>query len=155
MFGENDADVLIPDGTDEVVYSDITIADDITLASVDVQVNITHSYIGDLIIEITSPEGTTVRLHNRNGGASANIVGWYDSELSVDGPGALADFAGESTLGEWELWVSDNAGADVGTVNEWCVQALGGGGRRAAAAGPSSLPVRGLRRASATSATPS
>jgi len=88
--------------------------------------DITHTYVGDLIVEVTSPEGTTVRLHNRSGGSADDIVGWYDSELTVDGPGSLIDFAGESSLGDWTLHVSDNAGADLGTINQWCVQATGG-----------------------------
>ncbi|MBD3347632.1 MAG: T9SS type A sorting domain-containing protein, partial [Candidatus Eisenbacteria bacterium] len=65
-------------------------------------------------------------LHNRTGSSSDDIVGWYDSELVVDGPGSLSDFAGESSAGEWELWVSDNAGYDTGALNEWCVHVYGG-----------------------------
>jgi hypothetical protein len=91
-----------------------------------VYVDLTHTYIGDLIVEVTSPEGTTVRLHNRTGSGSDNIVGWYDSELTVDGPGALSDFAGESSAGEWQIWVSDNVGSDTGTLNTWCVHVYGG-----------------------------
>ena len=75
---------------------------------------------------MTSPGATTVRLHNRTGSSSANIVGWYDSELTVDGPGSLSDFSGEQSGGEWEMWVSDNAGVDIGTLNTWCVHVYGG-----------------------------
>ena len=46
----------------------------------------------------------------------------------MDGPGALADFLEESCMGDWTLWVSDNAGADLGTINEWCVKVLAGAG---------------------------
>ena len=28
-------------------------------------------------------------------------------------------------LAPWEIWISDNAGADVGVLNEWCVQVIG------------------------------
>ena len=96
------------------------------ITDVEVYIDITHTYIGDLVVEVTSPEGTTVRLHNRSGGSANNIVGWYDSERMVDGPGALTDFADESSAGDWTLWVSDNAGSDLGTVNEWCVEVTGG-----------------------------
>jgi subtilisin-like proprotein convertase family protein len=91
-----------------------------------VSVDITHTYICDLIVELTSPEGTTVRLHNRTGGTSENIVGWYDTDFTVDGPGSLTEFIGESSSGEWEIWVSDNANIDTGTLNSWCVHAYGG-----------------------------
>jgi subtilisin-like proprotein convertase family protein len=116
----------IPDNVPAGIYDTITFAEDVEITAVEVYVNITHTYVGDLIVEVTSPEGTTVRLHNRSGGSANDLIGWYDSELEVDGPGALLDFTGESCLGEWTLWVSDNAGADLGTLNEWCVQVMGG-----------------------------
>ncbi|MCK4680568.1 proprotein convertase P-domain-containing protein, partial [bacterium] len=116
----------IPDDVSAGVYDTITFAEDMDIEDVEVYVNITHTYIGDLIVEVTSPEGTTVRLHNRTGSSSDNIVGWYDTDLAVDGPGALADFADESCMGDWTLWVSDNAGVDTGTINEWCVKVLAG-----------------------------
>ena len=116
----------IPDDNPSGIYDTITFTEDMDISEVEVYVDITHTYIGDLIVELTSPEGTTVRLHNRSGGSSDNIVGWYDSELAVDGPGSLSDYAGESSSGSWTLHVSDNAGADVGTLNEWCVRVTGG-----------------------------
>jgi len=122
----NSPALAIPDSNPAGVYDTITFAEDMDITDVEVYINITHTYIGDLIVEVTSPEGTTVRLHNRSGGSADNIIGWYDSELTVDGPGALTDFTGESTVGEWTLWVSDNAGADLGTLNEWCVETLVG-----------------------------
>jgi len=118
--------LAIPDNTPAGVYDTFTFAEDVAMSDVEIYMNLTHTYIGDLILEVTSPEGTTVRLHNRTGGTTEDIIGWYDSELTVDGPGALTDFMGESPVGDWTLWVSDNAGADLGTVNQWCVQATGG-----------------------------
>jgi len=119
--------LAIPDYNTAGVYDYLTFPEDIEITDVEVYVNITHTYIGDLIVELTSPEGTTVRLHNRSGGGTDNLVGWYDTELAVNGPGALSDFAGESTTGEWALWVSDNASVDTGTLNEWCVEVYGAG----------------------------
>jgi subtilisin-like proprotein convertase family protein len=88
-------------------------------------VNITHTWIGDLIVEVTSPGGTTVRLHNRSGVSADNIIGTYGLDLTVDGPGSLDDFIGELSQGDWTLWVSDNFVIDVGTLNEWCVGVWG------------------------------
>jgi subtilisin-like proprotein convertase family protein len=105
----------------------LTFPEDLGISDVEIYVNLTHTYIGDLIVEVTSPEGTTVRLHNRSGAGANDIIGWYDSEISVDGPGELADFVGESSMGEWEIWVSDNAGQDVGVLHDWCVHVWGGG----------------------------
>jgi len=119
-------ELSIPDDVPSGVYDTLTLGEDVTITEVEVYVNLTHTYIGDLIVEVTSPEGTTVRLHNRTGSSADDIVGWYDSELSVDGPGSLSDFVGESSGGEWTIWVSDNAGMDVGVLHTWCVHVWGG-----------------------------
>ncbi len=60
----------IPDSTPAGVYDTITFAEEMDISEVEVYVDITHTYIGDLIVEVTSPEGTTVRLHNRTGGSA-------------------------------------------------------------------------------------
>ncbi len=116
----------VPDSSPVGVYGQLQFPDDVAISEVEVYLNLTHTYIGDLIVEITSPEGTTVRLHNRSGGSSSDILGWYPLEISVDGPGSLDDFIGENALGEWEIWVSDNAGGDLGTLHTWCVKVTGG-----------------------------
>ena len=115
----------IPDNTPAGVYDVIAFPQDLEIRGIQVYVNITHTYIGDLIVEVTSPGGTTVRLHNMSGIGNDNIIGTYGLDLTVDGPGSLDDFIDELSLGDWTLWVSDNMGWDVGTVNEWCVGVWG------------------------------
>jgi hypothetical protein len=83
--------------------------------------NITHSWKGDLIVELTSPTGTTVRLHNRTGNNTDDIITTYDSLTAPDGPGVMNNFDGQSPPGEWRLFVSDTAGGDTGRVNSWCL----------------------------------
>jgi subtilisin-like proprotein convertase family protein len=98
-------------------YIDVPV--DATVHSLDCYVDITHPYRGDLIVELKSPGGVTVRLHNRTDLGLDDIITWYDSETEPDGPGSMDDFVGVSTMGKWELWVSDNASGDVGTLNTW------------------------------------
>ncbi len=117
--------LAIPDNNPAGVRDYLDFPDDATIAGVEIYVNITHTYIGDLIVEVTSPEGTTVRLHNQTGGTVEDIIGWYPTELVVNGPGALEDFIGESAGGQWVMWVSDNAGIDTGMLNQWCVKVTG------------------------------
>ncbi len=112
----------IPDSNPAGVYDYLSFPDDATVSEVEVYLNLTHTYVGDLIVELTSPEGTVVRLHNRSGGSADDLVGWYPTELTVTGPGSLDDFIGENAMGDWEIWVSDNAGADVGTLHTWCLK---------------------------------
>jgi subtilisin-like proprotein convertase family protein len=116
----NDPALAIPDNTPAGVSDDIVIVPAFTVATVQASVNITHTYRGDLIVELRH-DATNVRLHNRTGGTAEDIVGTYPTTLAVNGPGSLSDFNGQSSAGTWTLFLSDNANVDVGTLNQWCV----------------------------------
>jgi len=91
-----------------------------TVSDIEVFVDILHTYIGDLIVNLTSPGGTNVVLHNRTGGSADNIYGWYPTQLTP--AGNLDDFIGDPMSERWIIHVSDNAGADLGTLRTWCVR---------------------------------
>ena len=55
------------------VSDTITVPDSETATSVLVEVDITHTYIGDLKIDIIAPDGTSITLHNNSGGNANNI----------------------------------------------------------------------------------
>ncbi len=114
-----DPEIAIPDNNSAGIRVYIDVPADAALASVDCYVAITHTFRGDLVIELKSPEGTTVRLHNRTGSSAEDIATWYDAETDPDGPGAMSDFAGEWAEGQWELYVADLAGIDTGTLHTW------------------------------------
>jgi subtilisin-like proprotein convertase family protein len=90
-----------------------------TIIDINVDMNITHTWIGDLTITLESPNATIVTLHNASGGSADNIIGNYEATLTVDGPGALADFIGGPGNGTWTLTVDDGAFGDTGTLNSW------------------------------------
>ncbi|MBD3335544.1 MAG: T9SS type A sorting domain-containing protein, partial [Candidatus Eisenbacteria bacterium] len=113
-------DLPIPDNNPSGVSDEMEISIGASVSMIEVYVDITHTYIGDLIVRLQSPEGTTVTLHDRSGGSADNLVGWYPSELTP--AESLDAFIGETTDGTWTLFVSDNAGADLGTLNEWCLR---------------------------------
>ena len=83
------------------VMSLITISDPGLIGDVNVGVDITHTFSGDLTIALTSPNGTTVTLHNMSGGAADYMFTIYDEEGGVipDGPGSLTDYIGEDKAG--------------------------------------------------------
>ena len=114
-------EIAIPDDDSTGIRVYLDVPADAEIASVDCYVNLSHTYIGDLIIELTSPEGTTVRLHDGSGGTAEDIVTWYDRETEPDGPGAMADFSGEWAEGTWEMWICDVAGSDTGTLHTWAL----------------------------------
>ncbi len=100
--------------------SEIEVMQDVEIGDVNIKLDITHTFIGDLIVDVVSPAGTTVRLHNRTGGSDDDILTTYNDDGDApDGPGVLADFNGESALGTWTLLGSDNAGIDQGSLNSW------------------------------------
>ena len=113
--------LAIPDNNTTGVTSQVMVTTGDILVSLTCSVNITHTWKGDLIVELTSPKGTTVRLHNRTGSSADNIVAHYGVDTAVDGPGALADFNGQLPIGYWKLHVWDAASGDVGVLNSWCL----------------------------------
>jgi len=115
------AGTAIPDANPAGISRTLLVTETGILSDIYCSVDITHTYQGDLIVELTSPQGTTVRLHNRTGSSAEDIHAVYDLDTQPDGPGTMADFDGEDPLGEWTLFVSDNAAADVGTLDEWCL----------------------------------
>jgi subtilisin-like proprotein convertase family protein len=129
----------IPDNNPTGISDVINVGEVAEITSVEVYVDITHTYIGDLVITLTSPVGTMVTLHDRSGGSTDDMQGWYPTELTPAEP--LSAFVGEDTDGDWTIHVSDNAGVDVGTLNSWCLRITHDGGLTAVGdTGSGSLP---------------
>lgn len=105
------------------VTSTADVSDAFTIREVDVEVEITHEDISELVITLTSPTGTVVTLHDGSGAGVANLSGTYDESLQPDGPGTMGDFAGEPGQGTWTLSVTDNVGgpAKAGEIVSWRV----------------------------------
>ena len=96
----------------------ITVSDSGTATSVSVAVDVTHTYIGDLKIDLVAPDGTTKTVHSRSGGGTDDIDQTY-----------TPDFEGESIAGTWTLRINDNyAAADDGTLNSWTLTINHGSG---------------------------
>ena len=70
--------------------------------------DITHTYIGDLKIDIIAPDGTSITLHDNSGGSTDNI----------DQPYAPL-FGSIPISGVWTLQIHDNYDADPGVLNSW------------------------------------
>ena len=73
----------IPDNNPTGVSTQLMVTDGDILAGITCSVNVTHTWKGDLVLELTSPLGTTVRLHNRTGGSTDNIVAHYLSLIHI------------------------------------------------------------------------
>ncbi len=109
--------IAIPDDVPQGVVSHIEITGAGPVRTIEVEVDITHTYRGDLKVSLISPEGHVARLHNMEGWSRDDLKRVY---IPADSPG-LASFVagGIEGRGRWTLHVSDNLRRDVGTLNAW------------------------------------
>ena len=142
-----DVPKAIPDNDAAGTTSTLAVADPGTIQDANVRIgNLTHTWVGDLKLELISPAGTIVVLANRPGGtanSANNFTGTvFDDEASVAiGAGGtaapytgsfkpqadqLSRFDGETQQGTWTLKVSDLAQADTGSLNAWGLDLAGG-----------------------------
>jgi len=96
----------------------VTVADSKPITDIRLSVAIEHSYIGDLVIKLVGPDGTSVTVHDRSGGGSDNLNTVYDTSNS---PG-LAVLLGQSPQGKWTLRVSDRARDDTGLIRGFTLE---------------------------------
>jgi len=113
-------DVPVPILDNTTSESTLEILDAFCITDLDVIVDISHTFIGDLHVDIIGPDGTEVRLHNRTGGSTDDIMTIYDDATNPpSGPGMLSDFNFKGAQGVWTLRVRDNANLDTGQINGW------------------------------------
>jgi uncharacterized delta-60 repeat protein len=131
-----------------------------SVADLDVTLDITHPYAGDLRVVLISPNGTTVELFDTVGGAGDNFTNTVlDHQATTpiaagDAPftgrfkpsGLLTAFNGQQAGGTWILRIQDQATDDAGFVNRWglTVTTVGGAnepGTRTDSAGNYSLTL--------------
>jgi serine protease len=108
----NGTDVSIPDNNNTGVTSTIAVSGRTGNApsNAQVAVNIVHTYIGDLIVDLIAPDGSVYVLHNRSGGSADNINQTYTVNLSS-----------EALNGSWRLRARDRASIDTGYINSWSI----------------------------------
>jgi subtilisin-like proprotein convertase family protein len=116
-----------------VATSTIVVSDEEPVQDVDVTVNITHTYDGDISLSLIGPDDTEVVLSYRHGGGGNDYVETvFDDEADTpiadgdppftgryipDEP--LSAFDGKIATGTWTLRVEDHAGGDTGSIDSW------------------------------------
>jgi subtilisin-like proprotein convertase family protein len=103
----------------EGVIRSFTLAGNGSLESVEVAVDITHNYPGDLFIQLTSPSGTKSILtydHTFQDHLMTNLIWTFSS----------AAFWGEDLNGTWSLQVADRWEIEAGMWNSYQVTAYAG-----------------------------
>ena len=107
--------VAIPDNNTTGITDTIQITAKGALKDIEVTVDITHTYRGDLKVSLIPPSGETIVLHNRNGGGADNLTTTYTLATTP----ALSQLVGKSLKGTWTIQVQDAAAQDTGTFNSW------------------------------------
>lgn len=105
----NESDMSVPD-QGAAIESAIVVTgrEGNALEEARVQVDIKHSYIGDLVVELLAEDGTVYVLHNRSGGSADNLSATYTVNLSA-----------KPLNGTWKLRVRDLSRGDVGELDRW------------------------------------
>ncbi|ASJ96370.1 S8 family serine peptidase [Shewanella marisflavi] len=104
----NNTSYAIPDNNTAGISSPIAVTRSGDSGTVTVKVNITHTYIGDLQVELHSPSGQVAVLHDNSGGSADNIIKSY-----------TVDMSGVESAGTWTLKAVDSARRDTGTIDAW------------------------------------
>jgi len=124
-------DLPIPDSDPEGVTYTVNLSDSGTITDLDVCINASHTWPGDLYVTLTHDSGTTVVLMNRPGGPIVgcnvdDIWAYLDDsatlttndECPVVGDlmpyEPLSAFNGQSVSGTWTLKVEDQLAFDTG-----------------------------------------
>lgn len=116
--GEVTADLLIPDNQPEGVSSIIYLRQVGKVKAVKVSVDITHTYVADLQIELKSPAGKSALLYDRVNATQRDLKQTFTADTTP----TLKVLAGEDLKGDWVLVVRDLASRDIGRLNRWSIE---------------------------------
>ena len=143
QFASNpNLNLSIPDGIGanqpgSSVSSSINVPAAGTISNIKVNVDISHTYIGDLIVTLTHPNGSTrVNLWERNCNSNpsntnfdvifqdgATSVLCADPTVGTYRPASsLSAFNGLDISGTWTLTITDNYNGDTGVLNDWYME---------------------------------
>ncbi|MGA5192002.1 S8 family peptidase [Streptomyces exfoliatus] len=109
---ENTGDYAIADNA--TVESPVTVTGVAGNApsALQVPVNIVHTYIGDLQVQLIAPDGSAYTLKAFGTGGSADNI---NTTYTVNASSEVAN-------GTWKLRVTDNASIDTGKIDSWGLQ---------------------------------
>jgi len=133
-YSSTDVPQTIPDGG--LVNSTLTIPDNKRIGKLQVFINLNHSFMPDLDVSLTAPDGNTIGLftdigstnpqNNMNLGLDDEAAIPVDSFTIFSGAifkpeldNRLDWFRGQQAQGTWTLTIRDDAVTNSGTLNGW------------------------------------
>lgn len=108
--------LTIPDDDPTGIGSALTFNHAGTARQLRLSLDIEHTYVGDLRVELLSPSGRRALLHGQTGGDADNLSVTYDSSEPAS---PLIPLLGQPVQGNWILRVTDLVGQDTGKLNRW------------------------------------
>lgn len=107
-FFESTETAAIPDNSPVGASTSINVTRSGSAGAITVAVDISHTWIGDLKVELIAPSGSSYVLHDNSGGSANNINQSYSLNLTA-----------EAANGQWTLKAVDSANRDTGSINKW------------------------------------
>jgi subtilisin-like proprotein convertase family protein len=102
--------VAIPNNDPNGIVRAVTVADDLVVEHVEITLNVTHPFVGDLRVVLTSPSGTESIVAMPRSDPTDNYTNYvFTSVRHWD----------ERSAGEWTLRIVDALPSDSGTWNSW------------------------------------
>ncbi|GGP65099.1 M20/M25/M40 family metallo-hydrolase [Saccharothrix coeruleofusca] len=108
---ENTTDVPIPDLSTAESAITVSGVPGNAPAALGLGVDITHTFRGDLVIDLLAPDGSSYRVKGSSADGGDDLVTTYTVNAST-----------EVANGTWRLRVQDVARQDVGRINGWSLQ---------------------------------
>ena len=115
--GSTTLTAAIPDHSATGVGHTLTVATDVTIEAIQIELAVTHPKVSDLGVELTSPGGTkSVILAINSNIEGEDIDSWILSSNA---------FYGEDSQGDWTIKLIDGASSNTGTLTGWKIKFFG------------------------------
>lgn len=150
-YTSTDTPVTISPDDVNTINSFLTVGDDFIITSITASMEVSHTWVGDLNAILKSPLSTNINLFDRPGNpasnfgcdgdnlqltfddGAANDAASLENGCDTGGPGysisgtyqpidALSGINGESSMGTWELEMSDAFAQDGGALETWSLE---------------------------------
>lgn len=109
--------------TTGTITTSVNITQDIEIEHILIDLDISHSKAGDLVVTLISPSGTeSVLMYNVDNGSFTTAYGVYQG---VNFEFSSVAHWGESSAGIWTLKIEDTAAGNAGTLNNWSLEFWG------------------------------
>ncbi len=105
--------VEIPDNDPDGASSWIEIEDEGAIESLKLDVNIRHTYRGDLLVALEKEGDQRVVVFD-----GYEVDNRWEDDVILEGEDVVG-FEGVGLQGRWRLWVVDSLNADTGTIESW------------------------------------